>query len=167
MAAKNVTYRLDERTLDSIDVLATGLGISKTDAVRQAVAAFHGIYVDATTDALTLRYALTTRFGPEAKVTIAVGVGENGEPAAAAVGIDGKGLEGLGASVLRTQDGMHAAVFLEFDSPRARLIPVGDGLVRAIVRFDAGVIAWPAQVSEVVVPVRELVPATVRERVEA
>ena len=138
---KNVTYSLDEETIETVDRLSVAWATSKTAVVRTAVASLSDV---AAADAGAVLVTLRERHGPE-QLAIWVTEGADGEPDAH-VRIGGTEPADVGARAVLSPDGRSVFVFLDLvtDDHADVLVPLGGDdalLVRA--RFSVERLPWP------------------------
>jgi hypothetical protein len=179
--ARNVTYSLDEATLDLVEWLAKGTGTSRTAVVREAITATAALFAAANHNAFEDIHELRRRYGDDARLV--AGVFNTA---------DGKGIEGRvlinnavpddvrAYPVLPFPEADHIHVYLDVkrESPapellvgvyeQAILARVGSEAVLARGRLPIGELPWPLREDlAIVVRVGDLKPEMPADAPEA
>jgi hypothetical protein len=143
---KSYNFRLEERVVELLDRIAAVLGITRSRALRQSVAAAGALWGAAQQQSIARLAALRERYGDDATLTVVVSEAEDGTPLGHAF-INNEVEEGVHAVAYPVKDG-NVAVFVNLLGYGAFGPPVfatfGDtGVLVPELALPLGELPWP------------------------
>jgi predicted transcriptional regulator len=159
VTTKHTTFRLDDKTLATLQGLSEALHISRTDVLKQAMTAFRHLIVASQADMFAVLEVIKERYGAEAEVALRVTKSADGNPVAH-VRINGNEPADLGARAMKSPEGDTVLLFLDPNDEYVDvLVTIGDDVLRARPRFAIGELPWPPQDLQYVIALKDLAPA--------
>jgi hypothetical protein len=152
------SFRFTQTELEVLAQLAERLGLTRTDTLREALAAFAMMVPTAELDAVATLTVLRERYGPEAEVAVWAddpGTGPEGH-----VRINGAVQGDVGAIAIPAPHEAAVFLFLQVvDAHAHALVPVGrsDTLIVSA-SFPVGKLAFPAPGLRIVLQLKDLKP---------
>jgi predicted transcriptional regulator len=142
---KSYNFRLEDEVVGLLDRMARALGITRSEALRQSIAAGAALLKAADGQSVERLKALREQEGDDAVLTVAVGVGEDGGPVGYAL-IDGQPKENVRAVPALVGD--RVFLFLNLPNlgpfePRVFANFANTGVFAPDVSFPLGALPWP------------------------